>query len=441
MTDIAEGRLRGRSGSMLVDKVLSILATRPATIDQLMLLTTCDSKAIGLVLDELSAAGRVEQCEAGAYRESAFGPVDWDQGDVETEYWRRLALFPLPHQLDGDWRFTFEAASDLVRMMGFALASASRICCLGTPSIATLLDIHRVRCSVFLVDYNVGVLDAVRNTCESVQCIHLDIMKHPHVEQLGPFDVVFADPPWAGEYCQHFAKASVRLLADGGFGCLVYFPSYLRDSAPQRQVEVVATLVKMNARIITLLPERVTILDLLRSTCLAGRTHSVTHTGGKGAVCVFEKVRRRSQPNDPGWDLPWRGRWVHFHIGQSKWMLRVDACGTIECESRQLKRLDVNSEFTRYNRDADQVGLWTSGGQVFSVSCTDVLAILLQGMSNSQSFDDLREDLERIVAAGLSLGTCQRLWVQLQEIKQREDEIAKQVMTGDSEVVAVFETE
>ena len=112
-------------------------------------------------------------------------------------------------------------------------------------------------------------------------------------------------------------------------------------------------------------------------------------------------------------------------------MLRVDSRENNKREKPHLKRLSTEPGLTRYDLDAEQIGLWTSGGQVFSLNCPGVVAVLLQGMSKGQSFDDIRGNLRSQLKGRVSVETCRRLLMQLQEIERREAEIANAAFTSE----------
>jgi hypothetical protein len=408
------------SGTLRRDLV-SVLIVRPAMIDHLSLLLRQDTREIGRALQVLEDAGLVSHSEAGAYSLKRQQD-DWQSQArlSQREYYRRQRAFPPPHELDGDWRFTFQSAMDLIHLVKFALPASQSVCCLGTPSIAVLLDILGFDRKVVLIDYNEKTLEAVASTSSRVCCIRCDLMRTKMLEQLGRHDVVFADPPWAGDYCRKFAEIAVSLLREKGVGCLVYFPSYLRRSAPRRQVDLIRTLVRLHSRIITVLPERVGILESSTDTKTRNRYESV-QTGARGTVCLFEKVKSSSRcQTDVGWDLPTRSRWRAFYVGTSKWMLRDDRSLRHDASLPSLRKLPSRVGISRYDPVAARAHLWTSGGQLFRVSGVRIVAVLLDGLAKGQSLDDLTRELDEVCPNSGENTRIQRVWIQLKGAARRE---------------------
>jgi hypothetical protein len=264
--------------------LVGILRSGPATIDRLQFILGEDAPEIGRALERLQAERIVTHSEAGAYALKTKQPDFLRRpGLREGEYYKRQRAFPRPHELDGDWRFTFGSAMDLIHLVNFSLSHCTSVCCLATPSIAVLLDILGFQGKIVLVDYNEKIIQSVASTSPRVACVHQDLMEAKSLQSLGKHDVVFADPPWAGDYCRRFASAALSLLKQGGIGCLVYFPSYNRKTAPQRQLDLIGTLTKQRARMIAILPERVNILEResIRANNNPGRE---VHTGLKGIL-------------------------------------------------------------------------------------------------------------------------------------------------------------
>jgi hypothetical protein len=402
----------------LSTRLLDFLRSRPATIEQLKLVVTKSPEEIGRTLDDLEDAALVTRNETGAYTLKADSLSLQTRKVWECEFYQRQQALPRPHELDGDWRFTFEAALDLIHLTRFALSSSDSVCCLGTPSIAILLDIIGFDGKITLVDYNHQILASLSATCPRVQCIQFDFMQSTRLSKLGKHGLLFVDPPWAGDYCRKFAARALSVLLADGIGCMVYFPSYNRKTAPERQRRIIETLTKLHARIITILPERVRILE--RGAASSINSSGVRNrTGLKGTVCIFEKIRTGGDENEKGWDLPITGRWRAFDIANSRWMLRVDG-PLANARLVQIRPLPVRRTMSRYDQGAQLVGLWTSGGQLFRVIGSNVVAILLREISEGATFDKLKASLRAVPLTRTNERRIRRLWNQLKQVARKE---------------------
>jgi len=403
----------------LSEHLVGILRSGPATIDRLRLILVEGAGEIGRALERLEEEGIVTHSEAGAYALKTKH-ADGLRRQVlrEREFYRRQKAFPRPHELDGDWRFTFHSAMDLIHLVNFRLSHCTSVCCLGTPSIAVLLDILGFQGKIVLVDYNEKILESVASTSPRIGCIRQDLIEAKSLASLGKHEVIFTDPPWAGDYCRQFAIAALSLLKGGGIGCLVYFPSYNRKTAPRRQLDLIGALTKLQARMIAILPERVDILER-ESICPNNTSGRKAHTGLKGTVCIFEKIKGPLHRADPGWDLPMKSCWQPFHIANSRWMLRVDGPFTTG-PVPSLRRLSAQGIMSRYHALATRVGLWTSGGQLFRVGGSKIVAVLLRGLAKGLSFEDLKGDLNEVSPRAADVRRVRRVWIQLWAAARKE---------------------
>lgn len=127
---------------------------------------------------------------------------------------------PYPHPLDFDWRYN----EDTARRLSCMLAPYDTVLCLGTPSVARLLDAHNR--DVTLVD---------RQPFQNVrQHITLDIGEFQPVRA---YDVALLDPPWYPETVRLWTTVAARCVGAGGKVFVSIWPPTTRPGA-EREVEL-----------------------------------------------------------------------------------------------------------------------------------------------------------------------------------------------------------
>lgn len=360
------------------------LANGPALIEQVSALLQVPPITVAGALRRMACRGVVARNEVGAYAlvtADATAPVS--SKNVHAEYRRKVSALPMPHELDGDWRFTDSAVFDLANLMAFALRPKVNVCCVGTPSIALLLDIARSDLNIDFVDYNEFTVRAVQMESRSVACYVKNLLDDR--ETVDRYDVIFMDPPWDGEYCEIFARWALRAMKIGGYAAVVYYPPYLRPHSDARQVQLVTEIANGHGRIVAVLPERVVIQSHRTADGTSSRRGDGSATNTNGTLAIIERVRPFHGVADVGWDLPITSQWQRFYVDGSTWMLRSHS-GEPVC-APYLRPVAVGRQVSRFDTEASSADLWTAGDQLFAVRGREVVAELIGAMSAGADYE------------------------------------------------------
>lgn len=126
---------------------------------------------------------------------------------------------PEPHPLDFDWRFSTSAARLLARLA----AGRSTVLCVGTPSVACLLE-----------DRSIEVLLADRQPLQPVRAkVSVDPAADPPLPS--SFSVVVVDPPWYPDtYRRWVAWAAAHLKRGGDLLASLWTPETRPTGAEER---------------------------------------------------------------------------------------------------------------------------------------------------------------------------------------------------------------
>jgi len=377
----------------LSQKILDCITEGPVTFKVLIgLLPDVDIQKLGDALQGLLFSKQVVRNEMGVYdliEDSVRFKVD---GHYERKFLEIQNLLPMPHELDGDWRFTYQAANHIIQLAQHELILGKRVCCLGTPSLAILLSLTNFECDIDLIDINEKNLSIIKSSCSNINTYCYDVVQKEGSCNIDEkrYDVVFLDPPWDGPHISLFIEFGGSLLRTGGLLSIVYFPDYHREFAEYRQYIMYSNLAKLNLLPKLVLPDCVEIKNKVDLSNINGNLPSSINAI-KGSLCICEKIVSYDDQDIFSNDASVASKWDSVCISGSKWMLR--RINSNSYEPPKIVRLDFAKSIFKDESLAFDVDLWTSGNQLFSVKGSNVVFLLLTGISEEKSRDEIVVDI------------------------------------------------
>lgn len=176
----------------------------------------------------------------------------FSDSNSKTTGWHNLsnkANLPEPHPANYEWRYTEQSATDIVKMILEGVNENSKICCLGTPSIALeLINQGKGNQTTFL-DINEPLKKLIETTFDNtgITCKTYDAQNIPQKNLLGVFDIVVINPPWYLDYYQLFISRGIQFLKDkGGKIIMPLFPPLSRHNAINDLVSIKEFIVNSN---------------------------------------------------------------------------------------------------------------------------------------------------------------------------------------------------
>ncbi len=324
---------------------------------------------------------------------------------------------PVGHPHDCDWRFTPEAAGELVQRAVEDLAPGELVAHLGTPTTFTVGVERYPDFRHVLLERNSIMTAALRTKHPAggeILCIDLAVSKPP---PLGASAAIL-DPPWYLGDSLTFLAASSHLCHHGAHIWLCQPTQATRPGVEGERATLTAELPYLGLQLEATHTSavRYTMPHFeamsLRSTAASLRVPPDWRTGD---LIVLRKIAAASrEPAAPGSDTDWE----EVHFGPVRIKLRVT--DAIE-ELASLVPGDVLGTVSRRDPIRPRIGLWTSGNRVFALGDPERVG----GLINLCNADleairfTLARTLDHARQLGMSASTAQRLFdlllVELQE--------------------------
>lgn len=151
--------------------------------------------------------------------------------------WHQLVSdfdLPAPHLANYEWRYTEESSKRIVDIIKLDVNADTKICCLGTPSIALELIRNNIGRNTTFLDINEPLKELIEKTFgnKGITCKTYDAQNIPQSKFMGAFDYVIINPPWYLDYYELFISRAIDFLkANGGIVLVPLFPALSRHNA------------------------------------------------------------------------------------------------------------------------------------------------------------------------------------------------------------------
>jgi hypothetical protein len=299
-------------------------------------------------------------------------------------------MFPEPHPADYDWRFTANASralSEDIRASG----KPNRIALLGAPTLFHELCI--LGWDVTLFDRNPRTIEKLRQRWPVAALEQADLFSPPP-QNIQPFDLVFADPPWYVDFYQAFILRGAQMLRDGGTLMLSVLPWLTRPEAVRDRAAVLSFAIEAGFDLRDCRSGAIGY-ESPRFEQEALATHGIKcHDWRFGDLYWFRKAA------DPPPTLALHPRsqvdyeWDTFEVGTQQIKLKHGLGlerGTFTCRP-VAKAGSVFDSVSRRAPSRSRIDLWTSGNLAYTVTGAAVLrSVLLELQGGSTVADALEQ--------------------------------------------------
>lgn len=156
--------------------------------------------------------------------------------DIKKEYGNHITHSPIPHLLDGDWRFSTEGITFLLEKISSYIPTNGKkisILLIGTPSLFApltelyndaLITIWDINAQLHeLNNYSINLLDAI-----------------PYNKLSPKFDFIIIDPPWYPEYYKRCFQIASKVSSVGALIIGAFPPLFTRPSITDEREELQA---------------------------------------------------------------------------------------------------------------------------------------------------------------------------------------------------------
>lgn len=328
-----------------------------------------------------------------------------------------IDILPVPHMLDFDWRFSFQAIKHLYQKIRTdAPKETGTIVFIGTPSLWKYCLMHLPeRLHLILVDINASkhIAGTDRN---NIAAIDIDINNKPGYLRKIHADIIVMDPPWYFNYYRLFFDRANEMAQVGTLVYCIMPPKYTRFTAEQETLDILKIIkeqygmTKISYHISDVSyhtpPFEVNVLKAHGIECLPPNWRV-------GDLLIVKKVEIGSGNSD---DLTVNSeQWDEYIIDA----IRIKLGHTdreIESYSIHLVELYKDNIFPSVKRSANKknINVWTSGNRVFWCDNIPLLKLILSRWGKMWIDDSIgKEDME-------SIGEVQRIIENVVETEMSE---------------------
>lgn len=274
------------------------------------------------------------------------------------------SLLPLPHPLDFEWRFTADAARNLLNVTSALTGAHANVLLFGTPGLAAeALSLPTNRRLSFLGEDNAVTcrLIALNSATGFKLSIAFCSAGLPHDSA----DAVVLDPPWYIDFmCPMLSAASAACRRDG-IVLVSLPPAGTRPSAQADRETVIRFAVRLG---LDLLEERPLALPydtpFFEANALAAAGIVAPSQWRRGDLAVFRKSRRSTRPAGVA-----SGRcrtWIEISVRRMRLFIKPDPKPAKGLEGLlPLVDGDILPSVSRRDPRRRGAQVWTSGNRVF----------------------------------------------------------------------------
>ncbi len=385
---------------MITDElIVNLLAKSPLTVKQMLnKVSDADLDQLQKVLLFLVKNRTLFKLATGAYGLSSNSYGLFNMQANQEQFEEIVSSFPLQHELDNDWRFTFNDGCKIIRLASHNILPNSKICCVGTPTLALLLALSEYPAKILLVERNAKICNALSLVKSDIlSIINDDVNSFNYESYISHFDAVFLDPPWVMSSILKFTDLAYNILLPGGVFSMITFPIYHHERSLEESASILSYLVDLGLSPLTLLQDEIeykrkpTVQELERLD-----VSEVDSMRGNLIICEKTVKSFLNEDNTMPQNLK-NIAWEDFYVGRSKISIRL----TDEKSYTQPQVIDVIPEKDKMfisNSDprAIDIDLWTSGNQVYKIKGINVVRELLTCILENLTLDETAERMESV---------------------------------------------
>jgi hypothetical protein len=282
---------------------------------------------------------------------------------------------PLPHPLNYEWRFSDQAAKDLLRLAKRLNRPGDKILLFGTPRIASTAIAEGFGGPMLFLGENNPVTAAIRaaNTAEGGRMTVVTCDTHELTP--GEAGVVVLDPPWYMDFIRPMLAAAAAACRFGGHVVVSLPPNGVRPSARDDRTKI---LYWAHRQGLSLLIEDAAQLSYetpffeANALAAAGVTN-VPADWRRGDLVIFRKFSRREVV--PSTSSVRKNRWKEVFIGSMRLFIRTDRVidSTAEPAFRPVAADEIMPTVSRRDPRRHRASLWTSGDRAFVCDRRDLV--------------------------------------------------------------------
>jgi len=276
------------------------------------------------------------------------------------------SLLPLPHPLDFEWRFTFDAARDLLNLATELTPSDGDVLLFGTPGLAVeALSLPTSRRLSFLGEDNIVTrrLMALNHATGSPLSIAFCGDALPQATA----DAVLVDPPWYMDFIRPMLEAAAAACRLGGAVLVSLPPIGTRPSAGADLAATIRFAARLGLDLIHHQPLTISYdTPFFETNALSAAGVHASSRWRRGDLIVLRKARSTSRLSPPV-----RGRrreWVEASIDRMRLFIRIDTDADAGTGFEGLIPLiggNVLPSVSRRDFRRRHAQVWTSGNRIF----------------------------------------------------------------------------
>ena len=332
----------------------------------------------------------------------------WDFSGVSNA---EVPGLPTPNPRAFDWRYTRDAACELLNRVIASTDPSQAVALLGSPSVYKMAMMREAPRRFILIDQNYSLSVDGPQSLEGSMFRRCD-MQHDAID-LPPVHAVLADPPWYEDETLAFLRASARICADQGKVFLSAAPDGVRPGVQEERGRIIVAAAELGLRLL-----RIERLQLSYATPFfehnalraAGFTY-VAPNWRRGDLLIFE--RTGDSPPGPMNPIEHSTEWGQADIrGATIWVRSKDQPGFIDPRLAPLVPGDILPTVSRRDDRREAADVWTAGNRIYRCDGPHILSIILHAISVSEEpleavQRSLQRSLDRLEAAKVGSSIAQ----------------------------------
>lgn len=342
-------------------------------------------------------------------------------------------LYPVPHFLDSDWRFSKRTQESLVRVVRNHIQDrkVKSVAFIGAPSLFKIFSRlpNSNNADFYLVDCNASLHNQGESLPENFHTVDCRVNYSFCIEELEvKADIVVMDPPWYFEYIKRFFEICSYSCNIGGIVLCAFPPAFTRASIDEEFQELrdycgslgFSELKKVRSFVTYMTPpfEVNTIkANGINNFPLRWRTGDVV-------ISRFLTEKVQSIPIDYSFLTATSG-WAERTLGDVRLKIKnqVASFSSFYLEIHHLFPHDVIPEISRSPKTTEPINLWTSGNRVYHCTNITVLYIILDNFNDPLIIDSIQSEYSTILSQQEreSILACHQLITELINIESQEN--------------------
>lgn len=340
-----------------------------------------------------------------------------------------IDALPLPHPLDFEWRFSWEASERIIKTANRLAAEKEDILLLSAPSVYYYCirteaprNIKYFGDHTAVTDFLCGTIDGRGASCdffsEKISCVNSG--------------VVVIDPPWYEDYMYHFTLFAAAACNIGGHVILSFPPLGTRPGISEEWnffldwAEHLGLILVNHER--EALPYDSPFFEM---NALKADGIIVSREWRKGDFCIFRKTQEVPEPKQLQSEAP---EWKEVTIDRVRFKIfPTDKSQLFDPRLVSLIPGDILPSVSRRDPRRSLATVWTSGNRIFRCDSPDVLGIILFALREGGLPCTYAEDYLGIKISAEETGRIAEATAQVEEILSNERNDFETLMSRPNE--------